>query len=271
MNEGRFELKYALPLARRAEVLEEAWAHVKADANGAEIAPLLPPEVLADGPAPRGYRVCSLYLDTLDLMGYTERLAEARIRNRVRVRTYGLPGDVAPVFLEAKRKLHRNVVKHRIRVGDTQAWAQGDEIRPWRKAVHDHGDPRGFARRWLDAVEHVDMRAVCHVTYVRETWVQGRCRLTIDHDLRAQAWPDPRMLQAHAGTPLLPPGWIVLELKFNGAEPVWMRQLVMKLRLMSEPVSKFALGVVRTVRGAPATELRRVTPPSLVRARRRAS
>ena len=133
------------------------------------------------------------------------------------------------------------------------------------------GTRGGFARRWLDAVDGVDMRAVCHVTYVRETWVQGRCRLTIDHDLRAHAWPDPRELQAHAAKPLLPPGWIVLELKFNGAEPGWMRQLVMNLQLMSEPVSKFALGVVKTVRGAPPTELRRVTPPSLVRAERRAS
>ena len=115
----------------------------------------------------------------------------------------GLPGEVAPVFLESKRKLHRNVVKHRIRVGDTQAWSDGDSIRPWRDAVQNHGDPRGFARRWLEAVDSVDMRAVCHVTYVRETWVQGRCRLTIDHDLRAHARPDPRELQAHAAKPLL--------------------------------------------------------------------
>lgn len=271
MNEGRFELKYALPLSRRAAVLEEAWENVQADANGDEIAPLLPPEVLQDGPDPRGYRVCSLYLDTLDLRGYTERLAEARIRNRVRVRTYGLPGQVAPVFLEAKRKLHRNVVKHRIVTGNTEQWAQGDAVRPWRDAVRDHGDPRGFARRWLDAVDAVDMRAICHVTYVRETWVQGTSRLTIDHDLRAHAWPDPRQLQAHAETPLLPPGWIVLELKFNGAEPAWMRRLVQRLQLMSEPVSKFALGVVRTVRDGPEIELRRVTPPSLVRALREAS
>lgn len=271
MNEGRFELKYALPLDRRAEVLEEAWAHVQPDPNGARLAALLPAAVYAHGPAPRGYRVCSLYLDTLDLQGYTERLAEARIRNRVRVRSYGVPGQTAPVFLESKRKLHRNVVKHRIRVGDAAAWVQGDPVRPWQDAVRNHGDPRGFARRWLEAVDSVDMRAVCHVTYVRETWVQGSCRLTIDHDLRAQAWPDPRRLQAHAPKMLLPPGWIVLELKFNGAEPAWMRRLVMKLQLMSEPVSKFALGVAQTVRGSPATELRRVTPPSLIRAARRAS
>lgn len=271
MNEGRFELKYALPLDRRAEVLDEAWENVEADANGDEISPLLPAAVHAHGPPPRGYRVCSLYLDTVDLQGYSERLAEARIRNRVRVRTYGLPGDVAPVFLEAKRKLHANVVKHRIKTGTTATWATGDAVRPWRRAVREHGDPRGFARRWLDAVDSVDMRAVCHVTYVRETWVQGSSRLTIDHDLRAQAWPDPRQLQAHAATPLLPPGWIVLELKFNGAEPAWMRRLVQRLQLMSEPVSKFALGVVRTVRDGPDAELRRVTPPSLVRALREAS
>ena len=103
-------------------------------------------------------------------------------------------------------------------------------------SVRDHGDPRGFARRWLQSVEEEDMHAVCHVTYVRETWVHGRCRLTIDHDLRAKPFPDPRQLQAHAPTPLLPPEWVILELKFNGAEPGWMRNLVQRLRLISEPV-----------------------------------
>lgn len=271
MNEGRFELKYALPLARRAEVLSEAWDHVEPDPNGAPISSLLPDGIGGDGPAPRGYRVCSLYLDTEDLRGYNQRLAEARIRNRVRVRTYGVPGETAPVFLEAKRKLHRNVVKHRILTGNTDQWATGDAARPWRDAVRDHGDPRGFARRWLQSVEEEDMHAVCHVTYVRETWVHGRCRLTIDHDLRAKPFPDPRQLQAHAPTPLLPPEWVILELKFNGAEPGWMRNLVQRLRLISEPVSKFALGVVCTVRDGPIHELRRVTPPSLVRAAREAS
>lgn len=266
MNEGRFELKYALPIERRAHVLREAWQHIKADPNGQDMSDMLPGVVEEGQPKPRGYRVCSLYLDTSTLDGYTERLAEARIRNRVRIRTYGRAGENAPVFLESKRKLNRNVVKHRIRVGTTEDWEKGDAKRPWRDAVRRHGDPRGFARRWLSHVDATDMLAVCLVTYLRETWVDGPNRLTVDHQIRATAWPDPRALQAKANTALIPEGWMVLELKFNGVEPVWMRHLVQKLKLMSEPVSKFALGMVHTVRDAPPTELRRVTPPSLVRA-----
>ncbi len=271
MNEGRFELKYAVPLERRAAVLAAAAPYVEADDNGDLLDGLLPDDVLDSGPRPRGYRVCSLYLDTPRLDGYAERLAEARIRNRVRVRTYGVPGEDAPVFLEAKRKLDRNVIKHRAVFGTTTEWGADGSLRPWQRAVADHLDPYQVGQRWLDVVDGKGMEAVCRVSYVRETWMSGRTRLTLDHAIRATAWPDPRDLQGWDHEDLLPTGWFVLELKFTGAEPVWMRQLVRELHLVAEPVSKFALGVVQTVRASPAAEVRRVTPPSILRSYRVAS
>ena len=271
MNEGRFELKYALPLDRRDAVLELAAAHVTPDPNGGSLEGLVPPAVLASPYRPRGYRVCSLYLDTPQLHGYAERLAEARIRNRVRVRAYGRPGETTPVFLEAKRKLHRNVVKHRVRICTTDEWSQASGGRPWQQAAGGLASSNSVVRRWLDVVDGADMKAVCRVTYVRETWVQGTARLTLDHCIRGSAWPDPRDLQGQDSQDLLPPGWFVLELKFNGAEPVWMRSLVRAVRLMAEPVSKFALSVVHTVRSAPPGEVRRLTPPSVLRSLQEAS
>ncbi len=265
MNEGRFELKYALPLERRAAVLELATAHVSPDPNGTSLQELLPPAILASPHQPRGYRVCSLYLDTPQLHGYTERLAEARIRNRVRVRAYGRPGENTPVFLEAKRKLHRNVVKHRVRICTTEEWSRAPRVRPWQRAAGGLATSNSVVRRWLDVVDGAHMEAVCRVTYVRETWVHGTSRLTLDHCIRGSSWPDPRDLQGEDFQDLLPPGWFVLELKFNGAEPAWMRSLVRAVRLMAEPVSKFALSVAHTVRSAPAGEVRRLTPPSVLR------
>jgi SPX domain protein involved in polyphosphate accumulation len=96
---GRFECKYILPVAAREEVLGIAEPHVVLDPNAVK---------LHDGTV--GYEVHSLYYDTPGLHDYSERLLDRRIRNRLRVRTYGRPGDRAPVYLENKRKFEDQVV-----------------------------------------------------------------------------------------------------------------------------------------------------------------
>jgi hypothetical protein len=267
MDEGRSELKYAVRVEVRDAILKAAATYVRADPHANLLTDLLPSLQSVDGEPPRGYRVCSLYLDTFDLSGYTERLAEARIRNRVRVRTYGLPGENATVFLESKRKLAQRVIKHREKVGTCEEWASYDSQHPWREAVARHADPKHFGERWLSAVDGPDMFPVCRVTYLRETWVDGEARLTLDHKVQASANPSPTDLQGFSDIDLIPEGWMVLELKFSGSEPPWMRRLVNTFHLAAEPVSKFALGVVKTLRADREGELRYLTPPSIQRAR----
>ncbi|MDP7110584.1 MAG: VTC domain-containing protein, partial [Myxococcota bacterium] len=117
---GRFEYKYVLPLADRDRVMEVIDDYVKPD-----------PHATARSDGLIGYFNHSIYLDTEDLFDYHERLDESTIRNRLRVRTYGRPGDGAPVFLENKRKLEAWVVKQRVMVGDADSWGADPSERPW--------------------------------------------------------------------------------------------------------------------------------------------
>lgn len=268
--EGRSELKYALPVSRRGEVMAAAKGHVVVGAHTHSLADT--PEVAWDrsDPEPYGYRVHSLYLDSPRLDGYGRRLAEADIRNRVRIRTYGVAGDDSRVFLEAKRKLHERVVKHRVAVGGVHAWAAEDSVEPWVSAVgrlKGRRDQR-LAQRWVAAVLAEEMIPACMTHYVREVYEDGTARLTLDHHVRGSHGGDPRQLHRPGEVTLLPPDWMVLELKFNGTEPGWMHNLLRVMRLASEPVSKFALAVVRTVRQDRPIELHYLTPPSLERAGR---
>lgn len=267
MSEGRYELKYALPASRREELLAAAMAWVRPDPHARSLAEALPGMELPDGEPPRGYVVHSLYFDTPTLDGYARRLARDRVRNRMRVRTYGLPGEDAPVFLEAKRKLARQVIKHRVRVGTTRSWAEGDPRQPWVSAVARLQEPEATAgRRWVEILTREGQLPVASTHYIREIYVQGKDRLSIDHRVRAQARPDPLDFQRVGELPLIPEDWLVVELKFTGAEPLWMRQLVARLRLRSEPISKFALGVAHGHRADRPGELRNLVPPSVLRA-----
>lgn len=266
MTEGRTELKYALPGHRRAAVLAAAAGHVVPDDNGEPLDQWMPSLRRPGGGPAIGYRVSSLYLDDARLDGYAQRVADLHVRNRVRIRTYGSVGDVAPVFLEAKRKLRARVVKHRVRVGNTADWAQLPGPRPWQHcAALASPVARHLVDRWVGAVDDRDLQVIHRVEYLRETYTQGSARLTLDHRVSAEPITDPFALRGPTTVPLLPPDWFVLELKYDGHKPLWMRSLVQALRLAAEPVSKFALGVALAVRPDCIRDARRFLPPSVQR------
>lgn len=263
MSEGRYELKYAVPLADRARVLHAAAGHISQDHHGEDLSDWI--DVGHGETPPLGYRVHSLYLDSPSLEGYERRLSSNRVRDRVRVRTYGAIGDPAPVFLEAKRKLDDRVIKHRVRVGDACQWAQADAEAPWRSIIAPMlGPPGARARRWQSIVEAGCMVPVCTIHYAREVYIAGTARLTLDHEVRSVGRPDPRQLQGNDGVQLIPTRWMILELKFFGLPPAWMRTLVRLLDLRAEPVSKFGLGVACSLRGHHPAEIRAMTPHSIL-------
>ena len=264
MSEGRFELKYAIERKHRDKILDLVTSAVKPDPHGRALREVTPG---AGSKHPAiGYAVHSLYFDEPNLEGYSRRLAEARIRNRVRIRTYGHPGETQPIWLESKRKLGRKVIKQRIRVGDSDAWAQGDAARPWELAIdRAQGDAQRAATRWKNVVDNREMRPVCVVHYLRECYQSGRARLTLDHRVRASAAGSVIDYRGVGDVPIIPEDWLVLELKFDDFEPAWMHDICHTLGLTEEPISKFALGVAHIHRSDRPGELRYLTPHSLLR------
>lgn len=255
--EGRFELKYAVPVALRETILAMAEGHVHRDRHAVP---------LRDGTV--GYEVHSVYLDSPDIEDFVDRLGERKVRNRLRARTYGPRGSrVFPVFLENKRKLDNRVVKARTRVClDAEAWCGHPALEPWlalgegltgndRFVLRDFHRLCGGGRRVPVSVVH----------YEREVFVDRdedrRSRLTLDRNVRATT-RNVRVqdLFAPADVDLLPPDWMVVEMKFGGTAPGWMRQLVRELRLRAIPVSKFGLSVALGVAGGRSREVRYLVP-----------
>ncbi len=255
---GRYELKYVLPLERRAEILALVTPHARPDPNARPI----------NGDAV-GYQVHSLYLDTEHLSDYFERLERRKVRRRIRVRTYGQPGDRQPVFLENKRKSGKWVVKHRVAVCDAEAWSACCDPRPWREFAHGvNGLGRYAALNFLEHAEGGRRRPVTIVHYEREVFLPLRddsrhARLTLDRNIVATLNPEVNDLFAPGQVELIPAGWLVMELKFDRMSPGWMRELSRTLGLQAVPVSKYGLSVARGPRADRPRELAALTPPPL--------
>lgn len=78
------------------------------------IRPFCEPDPHAKGVPPE-YVVTTLQLDTPDFALHYAKEREASNRFKLRVRTYGKPGE-APVFLEVKKKLRGVIIKSRTRI-----------------------------------------------------------------------------------------------------------------------------------------------------------
>jgi len=271
-GEGRRELKYIIHEDQRDTVLHLARNAVSADKHAGVLTDYISDGFRGpDGALAKGYRVNTLYIDTPDLRTYTQRLRSAHIRNVVRIRTYGEPGDVTPVFIESKRKLRDRVVKHRALVCNAPEWAAADPVHPWETILPSLEGPLGRkAQRWLEHTRRDKLDTVLTVHYVREVYTEGRSRLTIDHLVTATGKQDPTFLQGPGLTRLIPQGFLVLELKFDIRKPTWMRTICSELNLVEEPVSKYGLGVAHTVRAHREGERKYITPPTLSRSGRAA-
>ena len=254
---GRYEYKYALPVSARAQVLELAEAHVKPDPHA---------NPLPEGAT--GYNVHSLYFDTPDLRDYHERLEGYRVRDRLRIRTYDKPGDNRPVFLENKRKLFDRVVKHRVKICTVDEWMAEDSPTPWARFTDRlKGRKRYAAGTFRTLVERGGRVPVSCVHYRREVYVAAEpgstVRLTLDRDLTAATRPGVKELFAAPDVALIPPDWMVMELKFSGDRPGWMRRIIRELGVRASPVSKFGLSVVLGRRADRPVEVRFFTPRPL--------
>lgn len=300
-DQGRFELKYAVPVTVLPRILEVAGEHMVPDSHGTP---------LAGGGL--GYVVHSTYYDTDDLIDYTSRLCDQRVRRRMRVRTYGAPGQRQPVFLENKRKLDNQVIKQRALVSDADEWktlgdmpwevlaecmyrtvdgrAKGQTLGdcPWEILVGRHtSEPRAVAARFGAIVRDLGLRPVTSVHYEREVYcdvrandqygpdgqlicrkdgAQSKVRLTFDRKLSASVRPPVNDLYPEPEIDLIPPDWAVLELKFDRDQPGWMRTLVRELGLRAEPVSKFGLSVALGLRAKHPREIHRMTPSTIRKA-----
>ena len=183
---GRYELKYVIPAGWRSTVLDLIRPFAEPDPKAGDL-----------GHGRKGYQVNSLYFDTARLSDYFERLDQAKVRDRLRVRTYDGPEARRPVFLENKRKCGRMVIKHRSVLCDSRQWLECTGPQPWFGLDWSADGARDYAASiFRQLVEGGRRRPVSTVRYEREAFVdrdpgQERVRLTLDHDVERRPPPPP--------------------------------------------------------------------------------
>ena len=178
--------------------------------------------------------IASLYYDTPDRRLIRASIEKPQYKEKIRLRSYGPATESSPVFLELKRKACGVVYKRRVQstipaaesffAGEESA-CSGGQISREIAAFRDH---------------YRTLAPACLIIYDRTAYVEpeGELRLTIDENPRYRS-DDLTLKGSMDGTPLLPEGWTVLEIKAQSAMPLWLAKVLSAGEIYRNSFSKY--------------------------------
>ena len=180
------------------------------------------------------YTICNIYYDTDDYQLIRTSLEKPVYKEKLRMRSYGVPGSEDEVFVELKKKYESVVYKRRTAMKAAEAVSY----------LHD-----GVLPEQEDQIcREIDWFMHCYhpvpkvyIAYDRMAFAgveDPDLRITFDTSLR---WRD-RELDLCAGDygePLLPSRQILMEIKIPGTAPVWLAHLLSEIGAFPASFSKY--------------------------------
>lgn len=193
----------------------------------------------------KGYRypICSLYLDSHDLVLYQQTVGGEKDRFKLRVRTY-TDDPATPAYFEVKQKV--NNVVHKRRAGLSRKHAalvlnqRADQVRGLDPRVRDD------INYFNGLVALTGARPVVRIRYVREAYEgdgNEPVRVTIDTELMHAVTLDDRLSHESGRWTTTPLRGVILEIKFTERYPWWVQQFIRAFALKQQAMPKYVLSV----------------------------
>lgn len=184
----------------------------------------------------QGYRVRSLYFDTLSDRDLSEKFAGVELRRKIRLRVY--PPDTSFALLEMKQKQGLNQLKRSLKVSREHAeiLLRGD-YSPLLTY------PEEFAMECYGVMQMHCYRPKVIVDYWRQAFVlqENSTRITLDSHLSASEMCG-RLFDENPGLyPALHPGATVMEVKYNHFLLTYVKNLLRECNKSETAVSKYTL------------------------------
>ena len=178
--------------------------------------------------------ICSLYLDTPDHRIIRNSIDAHAYKEKLRLRSYGTPKEDSTVYLELKKKYLGVVYKRRVSLPLSAARAYLTEgKRPVDSQIWQEID---YAMHFYDWPKPATL-----VSYEREAYAWAddpSFRVTFDSAPRARDTAL-QLERGSAGSPLLPVGLELMEVKSAGAMPLAFSQALNALQIRPTSFSKY--------------------------------
>ena len=210
----RYETKYLLTHEQYAAMLDGMAPYMKPDAH------------------PR-YTICNIYYDTERFDLIRTSLEKPVYKEKLRMRSYGVPGSRDTVFVEIKKKYDGVVYKRRVTM------PMQDALRYLCGARKGDGSQISREIDWF--LRFYQPVPKVFIAYDREAYAAadgGELRITFDTNLRARS-NDVDLRLGDYGAAILADDRYLMEIKIPGTAPLWLARLLSENGIYSTSFSKY--------------------------------
>ena len=212
----RYELKYMLTLEQKERVLAAMTPYMKLDKYGRTT-------------------IRNLYFDTDTYLLIRRSIEKTTYKEKLRIRSYNKADADSAVFVELKKKFKRVVYKRRISLPEAEAmkWLLGE------KHIDKHTQISNEIDYFMDY--YSTLHPTVFLSYEREAFYTNDgsdFRVTFDDNILYRG--EDLSLQSDAyGTPILPEGKVLMEIKCSGGIPLWMTEVLSREKIYKTSFSKY--------------------------------
>lgn len=187
------------------------------------------------GEAGGPYTVCSIYFDSPDDDLIKKSLSQPAYKEKLRLRSYGVPGRRDYGYLEIKKKVLGRINKRRVRVRIGEAY----------NFVHSRITPEHTRRSDRQVLEEIavlllryDLRPKVYIAYERRAFFLDDLRVTFDAGIRTRR-SELDLESGDYGRPLFGRDLLVMEIKAERTMPFWLARTLTLLGVHASGFSKY--------------------------------
>ena len=212
----RYELKYMLTLEQKAKVLAAMEPYMKLDKYGRTT-------------------IRNIYYDTDTYLLIRRSIEKPTYKEKLRIRSYSRANRDSTVFVELKKKYKSVVYKRRISLPEEEAmeWITGE------RHCHKHTQIANEIDYFLDYYK--TLHPAVFLSYEREAFYArdgSDFRVTFDDNILCRQ-EDLSLESEVYGTPILPEGKVLMEIKCSGGIPLWMTEVLSREKIYKTSFSKY--------------------------------
>lgn len=212
---NRYEKKYIMPEEIYEELRYRLKPHMEEDKYGL-------------------HTICNIYYDTPDALLIRRSIEKPKYKEKLRLRSYGIPNLESKVFLEIKKKYRKVVNKRRIELTLQEAY---DYV---ERGIHPNME--GQIVNEIDFfLKRYPLEKSLYLAYDRIALFgkeDSQFRITFDENIRSRR-KFMGLENGDKGESLLPKGYYLMESKIMGATPLWFTEILSELDIYPTSFSKY--------------------------------
>lgn len=212
----RFELKYLLNAEQKERVLQAMEPYMTLDGYGRTT-------------------IRNIYFDTDNYRLVRHSIEKPVYKEKLRIRSYRQAEEDSTVFVELKKKYRKVVYKRRVSLSEKEAmeWVSG------RNRCRGDSQIAGEVDYFLKYYQQ--LYPTVFLSYEREAYYSNDgsdFRVTFDDTVLCRQ-EDISLESEVYGTPLLPEGKVLMEIKCSGGIPLWMTHVLSAEHIYRTSFSKY--------------------------------